>query len=225
MLMVTEAWKTTYPGAAVGVLAMRGVSNPESHPGLDSRKRALEEEIRSRFSGQDRAAIRALGPVQAYNDYYKRFKKTYHVQLQLESVAFKGKSIPRVASLIEAMFMAELKNLLLTAGHDLDSVQGPVTLDVAADDETYTMLNGREQVLKRDDMVISDSVGVMSSVVYGPDSRTRIKPATRRALFTVYAPEGIGQEAVLGHLRDIQDNVAAFAPDAVTDLLEVYTTG
>ena len=65
----------------------------------------------------------------------------------------------------------------------------------------------------------------MSSVVYGPDSRTRIKPATRRALFTVYAPEGIGQEAVLGHLRDIQDNVAAFAPDAVTDLLEVYTTG
>jgi DNA/RNA-binding domain of Phe-tRNA-synthetase-like protein len=225
MLTVTAAWQTTYPGAAVGVLAMQGVSNPDSHPGLDGRKQALEEEIRSRFSGQDKAAIRALGPVQTYNDHYKRFKKTYHVQLQLESVAFKGKSIPRVASLIEAMFMAELKNLLLTAGHDLDSVQGPVTLDVAAGNETYAMLNGREQVLKRDDMFISDAVGVMSSVVYGPDSRTRIKPATRRALFTVYAPEGIGQEAVLGHLRDIQDNVAAFAPDAVTDLLEVYTTG
>ena len=62
--------------------------------------------------------------IQAYAAYYERFNKTYHVQLQLESVALKGKSIPRVSALVEAMFMAELENLLLTAGHDLDVVQG-----------------------------------------------------------------------------------------------------
>ena len=47
-------------------------------------------------------------PIPAYNACYKGFKKTYHVQLQLESVALKGRSIPRVAALMEAMFMAEL---------------------------------------------------------------------------------------------------------------------
>jgi len=35
--------------------------------------------------------------LKAYQEYYRRFKKTYHVQLQLESLLFKGKSIPSVA--------------------------------------------------------------------------------------------------------------------------------
>ena len=131
MFIVSEAWKMAYPGAAVGVLAMHNVVNPESHPALDKRKEELETRLRARFSGHDRAALKALPTIQAYNAYYKRFKKSYHVQLQLESVALKGKSIPRVAALVEAMFVAELKNLLLTAGHDLEAVEMPVRLDVA----------------------------------------------------------------------------------------------
>ena len=225
MFQVTEAWKAAYPGAAVGVLAMRGVANPRQHDGLDRRKEELERELRARFSGADRAAIRDLDAIRAYNDYYKQFKKTYHVQLQLESVALKGKSIPTVASLIEAMFMSELKNMLLTAGHDLEAVTEPVSVDVATGDETYTMLNGKEQVLKQGDMFISDASGVMSSVVYGPDSRTRITQTTKQVLFTVYAPRGIGEDAVADHLRDIQGNVLAIAPGAKTALLAVYTSG
>ena len=131
MFNITEACKTAYPDGGAGVLVMRNVTNPKTHAALDDRKQALEESLRERFAGGDRATIRALEPIQAYNTYYRKFKKTYHVQLQLESVAFKGKSIPSVASLVEAMFMAELKNMLLTAGHDLDVVNGQVTLDVS----------------------------------------------------------------------------------------------
>ena len=57
MFEVTSAWKSTYPEALVGVLVMRGGSNPPHHPELDSKKTALEEELRAQFSGQDRAAI------------------------------------------------------------------------------------------------------------------------------------------------------------------------
>jgi hypothetical protein len=42
-------------------------------------------------------------------------KKTYHIALQLEPVVLKGKSLPNVAALVEAMFTAELGDLLLTA--------------------------------------------------------------------------------------------------------------
>ena len=38
MLTVSESWKTTSPGAAAGILAMRGVSNPEHHAGLEARR-------------------------------------------------------------------------------------------------------------------------------------------------------------------------------------------
>ena len=222
MLIVSAAWRKAFPGAVVGTLVMRDVTHPDSYAALDQRKQGLESQLRSRFSKGGRAAIKALPVIQAYAAYYERFIKTYHVQLQLESVALKGKSIPRVAALVEAMFMAELENLLLTAGHDLDAVQAPIRLDVSAGSERYIMLNGQEQVLKPGDMMIADSQGVISSVIYGPDQRTRITTATRRVLFVVYAPAGIGAEAVRRHLEDIRALIALFAPQATVESLEVH---
>src|SRR5512147_2578996 len=139
---------------------MHDVINPPYHAELEEQKQQLQDQLRARFAGQDRSAIAALPVIQAYNAYYKPFKKTYHVQLQLESIAFKGKSLPSVAALVEAMFMAEIKNLLLTAGHDLDTLQLPITLDVATGQENYTLLRGQEQVAKADDMLMADQAGV-----------------------------------------------------------------
>jgi DNA/RNA-binding domain of Phe-tRNA-synthetase-like protein len=224
MFTVSKAWRVAYPGAAVGVLAMGNVANPQQHPALEQRKAELETRLRAQYAGYDRAALRDLPPLQAYHTFYKQFKKTYHVQLQLESVVSKGKSIPRVAALVEAMFMAELQDLLLTAGHDLDIVQSPVGIYVADGSERYFRINGQEQRLKADDMYIADREGVLSSVIYGPDRRTQINPKTRRVLFTAYAPPGIGHSAVHDHLQNIQDNVQVVAPKAQVELLKVYGT-
>lgn len=220
MLIVSETWKTAYPGAAAGILVMHDVANPDRHATLERCKDELENQLRTRFT--DRNTLRALEPIQAYKAYFKRYKKTYPIQLQLESIALRGKSIPRVAALVEAMFVAELKNMLLTAGHDLEAIQMPVRLDVAEGSEQYTRLNGQEQVLKSGDMMIADTQGVISSVIYGPDRRTRITPATRQVFFAVYAPPGIGEQAVYQHLHDIQSNVRLIAPQARTELLTVY---
>ena len=223
MFSISEAWRASYPGAAVGVLAMGGVANPDSHAAMDRVKEELEAQIRTRFASKEE--LRAQARLQAYRAYYKRFKKTYHVQLQLESIAFKGRSIPRVAALVEAMFVAELKNLLLTAGHDLDTVQPPVTLDVAQGHERYVRINGQEQELKAGDMFIADSQGLLSSVIYGPDRRTRIRPGTGRVLLTVYAPPGIEAEAVQQHLQDMEGYVRLIAPQAETELFQVSVAG
>lgn len=222
MLTVSEAWKATYPGAAVGILTMRDVVNPDHHPVLDARKAELENQLRSRFAGQDKAALKALPTIQAYIAYYKRFKKTYHLLLQLESVAIKGKPIPRVAGLVEAMFIAELTDLLLTAGHDLEAIQMPLKLDVSDGSERFTRINGQEQVLKPGDMFIADAQAVISSIIYGTDQRTRITSETRQAFFSTYAPAGIGEQAVRQHLENIQANIELVAPEAEVMSLEVF---
>lgn len=203
---------------------MHDVVYPQCHTALDERKEELERDLRSRYAGYDRAGLKALPVLEAYNAYYRKFKKTYHVQLQLESVVFKGKSIPAVAALVEAMFIAELKNLLLTAGHDLAAIHKPVGIDVAEGSERYIRLNGQEQELKPGDMTIADAEGVISTVLYGPDQRTRITAETRQVFFTVYAPPGIGEEAVGEHLEDIQTNVLLVAPQAQVEILKVYGT-
>lgn len=222
MLTLTEAWKTAYPTASVGILAMRGVANPTLCPALQTRKAALEAELRARFAGKSRDDVKVLPEMQAYAAYYKRFKKTYHVQLQLESVAFKDKPIPSVSALVETMFMGELKNFLLTAVHDLDVLQPPVRIDVADGSEVYVTMSGQSQALKPGDMFIADAVGVLSSIIYGPDARTQVTPDTRNVLFTVYAPEGITPETVQRHLEDTRDFVWLIAPDAEVTALNVY---
>jgi DNA/RNA-binding domain of Phe-tRNA-synthetase-like protein len=222
MFTVTEVWKATYPGAVAGFLAIGHVANLEHVPALDQRKDQLEEQIRARFTTVEE--LRALDRLRVYHAYYKRFKKTFHIQMQLESIAFRGKSIPRVAALVEAMFTAELKNQLLTSGHDLDVVRLPASMDIAEGTERFVRINGQEQYLKAGDMVLRDTQGVIASVIYGPDERTQIVPGTQRVLFVVYAPPGIGQEAVRQHLQDIEAYVRLITPEAVTERFQVYGT-
>jgi len=118
--------------------------------------------------------------------------------------------------------MAELKNLLLTAGHDLEAIDMPIKLDVASGKEKYTLLNGQEKELLPGDMVISDLKGIISSIIYGPDQRTRIKPNTQEVLFTVYAPPGIEKFKVFQHLQDIQNYVHIIAAESEVELVKVY---
>lgn len=222
MFEITSAWRSAFPGAHAGVLVMRDVVNPAHHPQLEKQKAELEDQLRDQFSGQDREALASHPILKIYGEYYRRFKKTYHVQLQLESIAWKGKSIPSVACLVEAMFMAEVKNMLLTAGHDLDVLQLPLTLDVTKGLESYTLLRGEEQIVKPGDMMISDGMGIISNIIYGPDRRTQITPNTRNAVFTVYAPAGIDRQAIIQHLQDMRDYALVVAPEAHVESLEVY---
>ncbi len=214
MLNISDKFRRIYPGARMGVLAVEQVINPPSHNELDREKSKLEEQLRSRYAGVQREDLVKLPSVEPYVVYYRGFKKTYHVLLQLESVVFRGRSIPRVAALVEAMFMAELKNQLLTAGHDLDSVQGQLTLDAAKSAEQYLLIGGQDVTVKENDMLVRDSEGILSSVLYGPDFRTRIKEDTKRACFTVYAPEGIPASLLASHLDDLEANVRIISPRA-----------
>jgi DNA/RNA-binding domain of Phe-tRNA-synthetase-like protein len=215
MLTATDAFREAFPGAVVGALAMSGVANPAESPALEEAKRALERELRA---GEDLDGNPIL---RAYTDYYRAFGKTFHVKAQWESVAVKRKPIPRRAALVEAMFMAELRSLVLTAGHDQDALAGSLRADVSADGDAYVTLGGAEAVLKRGDMLMADAEGIVSSVLRGPDRRTQMTPATTRAVFAVYAPAGVGQGTVRGHLDDLRANVELIAPAARTEALVV----
>lgn len=222
VLELSPEWREGYPGAAIGVLAIEGVANPERHPPLERMKGALVQELLGRYAGEDRQSLRDIPTLAAYDAYYRQFGQTYHVQHQLESVVFKGKGLPSGAALVEAMFMAELDNLLLTAGHDLDAIEGPMRIGVATGDESYTRINGKEQLLKAGDMMIGDRRGVISCILYGPDRRTRIRPETERVVFTVYAPAGIAPQDVRNHLEALRANVAVVAPEATVAAIEVH---
>jgi DNA/RNA-binding domain of Phe-tRNA-synthetase-like protein len=224
-IQIAHAWRRAYPEASIGILSMDGVENPPEHPVLTEHVRQVEDELRSRMPQATRADLSLLPEFEAYRGYYRRFDKTYHVQLQLESIVLKGKQLRSNESLVAAMFAAEVRNRLLTAGHDLATIEGSLTIDVAKGGEQYVGIGGRDLTLQPGDMYARDQTGIISSVLYGPDDRTRFTPTTRQALFCVYAVPGIPSDAVESHLSDIATNVRLIAPHASVVHQQVYTAG
>jgi DNA/RNA-binding domain of Phe-tRNA-synthetase-like protein len=222
-LIATDGWRAAFPGAVVGILIMRDVRNPQTNAALEAEKRRLEQQLRADAGVSGDGSAEADQVLRAYVDYYRSRGKTYHVKAQRESVAVKGKPIPGRAALVEAMFMAELENLILTAGHDLDAIALPLSVDVTSDDDRYVLLNGADVALQPGDMRMADREGIVSSVLRGPDQRTRITPQTRNVLFAAYAPADVGEAAVRGHFADVAANVELVAPEARTQELTTLT--
>ena len=219
----TERWHATFPGGHVRVLLIGNVANTKRSTPLDAQKREVEARLRERYADFSRDDFLGLETLKAYRDYYKRFGNTYHVQGQLESVVHKGKSLPNVSPLVDANFTAELETLVLTAGHDADLLEEPLTIDATKGGEAFTQMNGSKRSLKADDMMMSDAEGIICTILYGQDKRTHISPKTRRALYVAYAPVGVPREEVTRQLELIRENVLLFAPDAEVEGLELYT--
>ncbi len=209
-------------GCLVGILVMSDINNLSLSNTLDIARLRLEEEIRKNFGSMNRQELKQIYPMEAYVSYYKKFGYTYHVLQQLESVAH-GKNIPNVSAVVEAMFMAELKNMLLTAGHDLEKIKLPLILKQSSGDESYTGINGKLVITVPGDIMIMDDESVISSILKGPDSKTRIGEKARQVLFTVYAPTGINENDIIRHLNDIESNIHVFSPDAKT--MDKYVIG
>ncbi len=218
---VSADLQPTHPGAAIGLLVMRGATNPQAHPAIAKEAAELETRIREEYGDKDRAFLKDLQGIKEYEAYYKRFKKSYHVRMQLESIALKGKSIPPVGALVQVMFIAELRNHLLTAGHDADLLTSPIDVGVASGTESYVLMSDKEQLCKAGDMRIADAGGVISSIVYGPDRRTRLNPDSRSVCYTVYGVPGIGADAVRSHLEFLRDLVQMVEPTASVETLGV----
>jgi DNA/RNA-binding domain of Phe-tRNA-synthetase-like protein len=222
---VNGRFHKTFPGGHVGVLLIGNVDNHKRPTPLDEKKREIEARLREKFAGFSRADLLELEILQAYRNYYKQFKKTYHVQLQLESIVHKGKSLPSVNPLVDVNFAAEVETLVLTAGHDADLLEPPITINATQEGDTFIQINGSLQPLKPGDMMMSDGQGIICTIIYGQDQRTPISPKTRRALYVGYAPVGVGGTAVQQQLDLIQENIRLFAPEAELELTEIYTAG
>ena len=98
----------------------------------------------------------------------------------------KGKPFPRINALVDAINYCSLSLMLPFGGYDLDAIAGRVVLRIGADGESYEGI-GKPQVNLAGRLTLADDTGPFGNP--SADSfRTRISPATTRALVTIFAP-------------------------------------
>jgi DNA/RNA-binding domain of Phe-tRNA-synthetase-like protein len=213
----TDEWRRTFPGAVIGLLEISGVDNAHPSPGLEERKRETEARLRAACQGFARKDFLSLPVMAAYDRYYGRFRKTYHVLLQLESIVLKGKSLPGVSPLVDSNFVSEVETFVLTAGHDAACLADPVQVDASREGEQIMQMSGTPRTMHAGDMVMRDAHGVSCSIIYGQDDRSPISTGTSRVLYVAYGPPGVPSEAVDLQLRGIEANVRTCSAGAVLE--------
>ncbi len=221
MIIFEQDVEENYPGTHLGILIVKGISQKSECKKEDEVIFLME--LRKKYEGITRKELKAQNPVDAYAAYYKRFGQSYHLLSQLESMLKGEKTCASKSPLLQSMFFNELESMLLTAGHDLNKLKLPLHLNLAAGTECYQSISGRELTAAAGDMIMSDSTRVFSSILKGPDYDTRLTPDTRDVLFTIYAPPGIDAFKVKTALVRLEERIRAFAPDSITEILQVLT--
>ena len=222
-ISATQEWRSAHPGAVIGLLELSGVDNKNASPAFEARKRETEARLRERYRGFTRQDFLALPVLSAYEGYYKKFKKTYHVLLQVESIVLKGRDLPNVSPLVDANFTAEVETLVLTAGHDAAKLHGAIRLDVSRETDQLTQMNGETKTIHAGDMIMRDADGISCSIIYGQDNRSPISAQTSHVLYVAYAPVGVSAETVDVQLEKIEENIRSFSPAAVVERRELLS--
>lgn len=198
-IALTQAFHTAFPDGVFGALVIRDCPNRPRATAIAGEQRMVEARLRERFTED---TIDSDATAMAYASHFRRFGGRYPVTHQAKTI-LAGRAIESTSALVEVMFTAELDSLVLTSGHDLGALRDPLYVDVARAGDAYTKLSGKEQAPRPGDMIVRDAGGIIASVIYGPDSRTRLREDSPAALFGAWCPRGIPAAAVEAHLETL----------------------
>lgn len=204
-------------GFICGFLRVSGCSGEADRPVLDRLRATIGEEVRERWGGKGKTAFRQDPVLEAYRRFYGRFGNSYFVQLQLETAAKGERPIQLDIPIVSVMFLGELRHRILTATHDASSVRLPLSVGAADGTHVIRRMGGAERTLKPGDLFMADREGVISSVLAGPDERTRVTERTTDAIYTTYVPPGVGEHVLAAYLDDLECTIRSIYPASRID--------
>ena len=149
--------------------------------------------LREKYADYDRKAVFGENP---YFRFFKKFKKTYPVMQQFESVLFKGRPFPEEDPVMGVPFLLELT--IFTPSEKL-----PFLGMRAASTHTYPK-----------DICGRDNSGIIFSMIAGADDRTCIHPDSRHVFHPVFGTPDTDKTVIENALRRIEFFVKVLAPDA-----------
>lgn len=166
--------------------------------------------LKEKFSDYDRKTVWGENP---YYRFFKKFKKTYPVMLQAESVILKGRPFPCFNPVSEIAFLFELTTFVLSGAHDISCIDGDVTVYMATEKEDF---EGIRETLHTypGDLCARDSSGIIFSEIAGTDSRTCAKPSSTEVLYPIFAVPDMDTADIVKAAETLKKYICTLAPDA-----------
>ncbi|GAU78202.1 hypothetical protein [Fusibacter sp. 3D3] len=177
--------------------------------------------IHQDYGALSRKQLKQKSPIDMFAEHYKQYGYSYPVLGQLESFLKGDKQLEVDIPLLKVLLLTELESMLLMACHDMTAVKMPLTLEKGAADDAihYVGISHRDQKISENDFYISDAEGVISSILKGPDYRTRVTESTRDALFVIYGPYEVNALELNIHqtLDHLENLLKACSPECIIE--------
>ena len=152
-----------------------------------------------------------------YFRYFRKFKKTYPVMMQLESFLQEARRFPEVNPVNEVAFLAELKTHMLLGTHDIARIEGELVLFRDTQKTTFCGIGDRDVHTYPGDISGRDGVDIVLSMIAGADNRTCVSLDTRHTAYFAFGVDGMPEDKVLSALALLERYAKALAPTAVIE--------
>lgn len=167
--------------------------------------------LKERFADYDRKTVFSEN---VYFRFFKKFKKTYPVLMQLESILLKGRPFPSANPITAIPFLVELETQQLSGTHDVDRVQGCVQLFAGTEKTPFPGMRGEEVHTYPGDFCAKDDGGIIFSMIAGADERTCVKETSTHVFYPVFGVAGQPEEEIGTALDRLEEYVKILTPNA-----------
>ena len=166
--------------------------------------------LKKKYTEYDRKAVFGENP---YVKFFKKFKKTYPVMLQFESVVLKDRPFPAFNPIAELAFLTEITTFVLSGAHDTDQFDGDVQLYIASSREDF---EGLREILHTypNDFCAKDNSGIIFSLIAGTDKRTSATPDSRNVIFPLFGTPDLDTAVLEAAMEKLTEYVRTLAPAA-----------
>lgn len=175
-IQVTTRLLEKYPYAKFFAVLAHNFTNQKSNPHLEKEKEKIYKEIRKI---KDAKLIKRINE---HKTFHEKFGRSYPIEFQVNSIR-EGKDIPTEFVLKDVLFINEMRHYCIISGHDVESLNGDLIFDLSMGTEHYIKINDKPQALKNGDIILKAQEKVITSLLYGPDSSTKITEKTKDCLY------------------------------------------
>ncbi len=169
------------------------------------------ERTRERYPDYERKAVFGDNP---YVRFFKKFKKTYTVMLQFESIIIKRQPFPLDDPVTGIPYLLELTTCMLSGTHDVDCIEGGIELYSGTDKTPFPGMHGREFHTYPGDFVGRDGAGIIFSEIAGADDRTCARPDSRHVLYPVFGTPDMDSALIASAIDKLTGYIRLLAPNA-----------
>ena len=211
-LEISPDLKSRFPGLIVLTARVKGVKIQRKNNELERFKEQLMREIRGKY---DAESLKDLSIFRAYRDFFWSINidptKIRPASEALIRRILRGRSIPRINSLVDAYNLASIKTGIALAAFDEDRLRGKLIMRRAKKGERFQGIGMSEAMeLKGGEVVISDEERLVAIYPYRDAEHSKVTEKTRNVLLLICGVPGISEATLTDAGRVAIDLITRF---------------